>query len=66
MIENQPRPYDLDKPEDRARLLREVGSYLKTSAFYHEGTDHDGRRYAGEAMLKAVRLGYFLAKAEIA
>lgn len=61
MSDNSPKPFDLEIPGERARLLREVGNYLKTSSFYHRGTDQDGRRYAGEALLKALRLGYVLA-----
>lgn len=60
MSNTDPRPFDLDNPEERARLLREVAGYLKVSAFFHEGTDKAGREYAGEALLRALRLGYSL------
>ena len=47
-LDNKPRPYDLSRPEEIARLFREVHGYLQTSL--HNGTDLDGRRYALDAM----------------
>jgi hypothetical protein len=56
-----PRSYDLTNPEERNRLLRELAGYVRVSAFYHEGTDREGREYAAMALLQALRLGYSLA-----
>lgn len=43
-----PRPYDLGTPEERKRLFRETGGYLKVCR--RCGGDFDGRRYAREAL----------------
>jgi hypothetical protein len=42
-----PRPYELDRPEERKRLFREVTGYLHTCRKC--GGDFDGRRYAKDA-----------------
>jgi len=46
----KPRPYDLANPEERKRLVREVGGYLRTCEQNHHGTDFMGREYAMEAL----------------
>lgn len=53
-----PRSYDLSLQEDRDRLLRETAGYAKVSL--HHGTDDDGRRYASEALDRALRMGFRL------
>lgn len=42
----RPRSFDLDKPEEVDRLLREVAGYLHTCRREHHGTDFTGRQYA--------------------
>ena len=59
---NEPRAYDLSDPSERARLLREIEGYLKTSAFYHEGTDREGRIHAACGLRQALREGFILAR----
>jgi hypothetical protein len=46
--DSRPRPYDLSKPEEIARLFREVHGYLHVSL--HHGTDLEGRQYALDAL----------------
>ena len=48
--ENPPRAYDLSKPDERLRLLREVRGYLHTCRRQHHGTDMEGRWFAIEAV----------------
>lgn len=43
-----PRPYELEKPEEVERLLRETASYLRVSL--NHGTDTEGRRHALTAL----------------
>ena len=43
-----PKPYDLTKPGESKRLVEELISYMKVSV--NDGTDHEGRRYALEAL----------------
>ena len=57
MSDNQPRPYELDKPEERTRLLRELAGYCKVSAFHEQGGDRLGREFASEALYRALKLG---------
>jgi hypothetical protein len=54
----RPRSYDLSDPDECARLLRETAGYAKTSLHY--GTDDEGRRYASDALSRALRMGYRL------
>ena len=48
--DNSPRPYDLDNPDEVARLMRELEGYMRVSLHYSHGTDHEGRRFAYEAL----------------
>jgi hypothetical protein len=54
----RPRTYDLTDPDECGRLLRETAGYAKVSLHY--GTDNEGRRYASEALERALRMGYRL------
>ncbi len=45
---NKPRPYDMDKPEEFTRLMRETLEYMKVSR--HHGTDGEGREHAIDAL----------------
>ena len=54
----RPRTYDLSDPDECARLFRETVGYAATSLHY--GTDDEGRRYASEALNRALRAGYRL------
>jgi len=54
----RPRTYDLSDQADRARLLRETVGYAMVGLRY--GTDTEGRRYAFEALERALRLGFRL------
>jgi hypothetical protein len=54
----RPRTYDLTDPDECARLLRETAGYAQVSLHY--GTDDEGRRYASEALNRALKLGYRL------
>jgi hypothetical protein len=49
-MDNDPRPYDLNKSGEIARLHREVYGYLLTCIGQHHGTDRPGRQYALEAL----------------
>lgn len=53
---SEPRPYDLDDPKEKERLLNELSRYLADdkvagrNAFLNDGTDLSGRKYAIEAL----------------
>lgn len=51
--ENRPREYLMDDPEEVKRLYRECAGYLRTCHKKH-GTDWEGRKFAIEALEKAV------------
>lgn len=57
---SRPRPYDLYKPEECARLLRETLGYAHVSLLKKEGTDLLGREFAVDALKHAMMLGYRL------
>jgi len=44
----EPKEYDLEKPEEFQRLIREVLSYMEVSR--NNGTDKEGREYAIKAL----------------
>ena len=48
--DNSPRPYDLSNPDEHTRLMRELEGYMRVSLHYSHGTDHEGRRFAYEAL----------------
>jgi hypothetical protein len=48
----EPKPFDIDNPEDIKRLHEELYSYMKISVM--DGTDLTGRRFALEALEKLV------------
>jgi hypothetical protein len=65
-MSNEPRVYDLDKPEEIHRLHREVLGYLIAGEsgicpycrkVYREGTDFEGRRFAIDALKKILSNG---------
>lgn len=57
-MENDPRPFDLTSPSERARLMSETVGYAHTSLNY--GTDIPGRQYAYDALRAALAQGYRL------
>lgn len=59
---NSPRPYELSDPDEATRLLQETHGYAITSR--HQGTDNDGRRYAIEALSRAINAGWTLVPPE--
>ena len=44
----KPKPYDLSRPEEIARLFREVQEYMRVSL--RDGTDFEGRKHALDAL----------------
>lgn len=48
----EPRPYDLNDPEEIKRLHRELWGYMRISV--EDGTDLTGRQYAFDALTKLV------------
>ena len=48
----QPRAFDLSKPSEIRRLLRECEGYLRTCKRHHHGTDFDGRGFAMAALME--------------
>lgn len=52
----KPRPYDLDKPQEFLRLLRECHGYLRTCHHKH-GTDWEGRKFAMDALDELLKKG---------
>ena len=46
----RPRAYDIDNPNDVARLFRECAGYLRTCKRHHHGTDFEGRIFAIDAL----------------
>jgi hypothetical protein len=59
MSGNPPRPFNLDDPAERRRLLGEVVGYLAVSR--NDGTDRAGRAFALEALEKVVAQDWRLA-----
>jgi hypothetical protein len=45
-----PRPYNLDDPNEHARLMRELEAYMKVSLRNSHGLDREGRYFAYEAL----------------
>ena len=60
MRDNDPKPYDLSRPDEADRLMREIAGYVLTGKFSHEGTDRSGREHASTALREALRLGFRL------
>jgi hypothetical protein len=54
----RPRTFDLSRPDECERLMRETVGYAKVSLHY--STDDEGRRYACEALERALRAGFRL------
>lgn len=50
MSNAKPRAYDIDNPNDLARLFRECAGYLNTCKNSHHGTDFQGRQFAMTAL----------------
>jgi hypothetical protein len=48
----EPKPFDIDNPEDIKRLHEELYAYMKISVM--DGTDLTGRKYVLEALEKLV------------
>jgi hypothetical protein len=60
---NEPRAYDLDLPEEKERLLKELSGYLGgdmecRKSFLKCGTDVEGRKYAIAALDEIRRRGW--------
>ena len=60
---NEPRKYDLSKPEELQRLYSELLGYMKVSLGSHcphchkllkEGTDFEGRQFAIEVLQELI------------
>lgn len=60
---NPPRAYDLTKPSEIERLVRECRGYIHTCRRDHHGTDREGRQFAIEA-LEALADGVWKLSAE--
>lgn len=52
-MDNSPRPYDLNQPEERARLIAELIGYMRVSK--NHGTDSNGRWFAWCALRELQR-----------
>lgn len=48
-MDNPPRTYDLENPDEVQRLYRECRGYLHTCHHKH-GTDWEGRKFAMDAL----------------
>jgi hypothetical protein len=48
----RPRAFDLSKPSEIRRLLRECEGYLRTCKRHHHGTDFEGRDFAMAALME--------------
>lgn len=46
----RPRAYDLKRPSELRRLLRECRGYITTCKRHHHGTDFEGRDFAIDAL----------------